>query len=161
MRHFERFIRWVLFSVGFALLPIMFKGATSVFGFTTRLAMGNPNPQAASAESIVHNGPAAKFIVAACGEGELLILATSLCAGAIGEMISMKSESLRMFRTTIAGLATLIGTFCAFCYAAIATVGGLGRADVVALASLALLGGSLMVSSSGVLLASFDRETDE
>jgi len=122
-----KLIRWILFSICFALLPFL-------FNFISEISRG-----------------ANVSMVSLFGDGQLLLVSTTLCAVAVGELFGIAST--KSIITHLAGGATIILISVTSFYYANVSVGGEDlRHDIVASLSLWLFCASTFISSCCILI---------
>jgi hypothetical protein len=88
----EKLLRWIIFSVVLALIPIFFNA----------ISLQTRGKTATIAELLQH--------------GELYLIGAALCAAAIGELLG-SGPRLRLWKIICGGAATVVLMFTALCFA--------------------------------------------
>jgi hypothetical protein len=127
----ERLVRWIVFGVLIALLPIAFRYAL---------------------ESTTGPVPSLAHLLA---DGELLLISSAIAAGAVGELIGRGRNRLILQLISAGGcIATVL--FASLYYAYVATHQLVNEAFVMRM-SLFLFGLTLIASASCIALAASER----
>lgn len=107
----EKLLLWTIFSVGIALLPILFKMIRPFLrgeeiDFWTAISYGVSN-------------------------GELFLVATALVATALSEMVLNNTDSLRFLKILLSGGCIILFGLAAFCFADISAIGENADSQVI------------------------------
>ena len=127
----EKLVRWLMFSVVLALIPIAFE----------TLSLLTRGKSATVGQMLEH--------------GELYLVATGLCATATGELFG-SGERLPRKKIICGGATIIVLLFAALCFADVSAAqigGGAVEVDVVRNLSLLLLGCAVLSSAACVKLA--------
>lgn len=146
----EALVRWFIFSVVFALLPVISKALVLFTGLmTTRNTL---DPQEAAKLTL------ADVLARTCGDGELLLVATAIAAAGIGEIAASRSMNRRLARVVVTGSLLIIVTLSSLWYAIIVgTTDALNR-QLVAQGSLIVWLSAVATASVSVLLSALEEE---
>ncbi len=124
--------RWWIFSILFALIPFLFK-------ILVVLSMKHHDEQ-----------PERGLLVFLFGQGELLLVSTSLCAVAIGEVFGITTDSIA--KNLASGGALFLIAVASFYYAMVSTMGDKLTPPAIIIISAVIFFFSVITSSFCILL---------
>ncbi len=131
-----KLIRWLIFSVTFAMLPFVFKigsGMIRGFSFNWEFLLGN---------------------------GELFIVSSTLCAVAVGELFGSSSKKT-FLQIILGGMGILIIALASFAYADVSFGKGELLINRVMLISSVLFISSILVSSACIVVTELKGKQHE
>ncbi|MEM6635548.1 MAG: hypothetical protein AAF667_06615 [Pseudomonadota bacterium] len=131
---FEKLSRWLIFSVAISLVPLIF-----------------------AAISLASRGSSVELI-AVIGNGELLIISTSMCAAAVGELFGA-GQKYKYVQVILGGLAVLLLMLSALNFADIAAVRAAGSnvvSEVLRSTSIVIFLASVVVSCGCIVVSEIE-----
>lgn len=148
MTAFEPLVRWLIFSVIFALLPVFSKALVLFTGLmSTSGSVQAPVPALTFGEVLART----------CGDGELLLVATAIAAAGIGEIVSSVSQNRRLARVVIGGSLLLIVALSSLWYAIIVGSQTSLDAALVAQGSLVVWFSAVTAAAASVVISALDE----
>lgn len=147
MAALEPLVRWVIFSVIFALLPVFAKALVLFTGLMSAPSGGQPSI------NLTFN----EILARTCGDGELLLVATAIAAAGIGEIVSSNGQNRRLARVIIGGGLLLIVALSSLWYAIIVGSQTSPDASLIAQGSLVVWFSSVTAAAASVVIASLDE----
>lgn len=148
MTAFEPLVRWLIFSVIFALLPVFSKALVLFTGLMS------------TSGSVQALGPVLTFgeiLARTCGDGELLLVATAIAAAGIGEIVSSAGQNRRLARVVIGGSLLLIVALSSLWYAIIVGSQTSLDAALVAQGSLVVWFSAVTAAAASVVISALDE----